>query len=457
MRGLAPILFLLLSQAAVAGLTVDEVIKSTQDHYPLIKKSLLELEASEMELMSSRGAFDSSLVVKGDTRPKGFYDGEYVEALAQKPFRPFNAKAYAGWRKGQGLWPSYEGKYKTLDEGETFAGLEFGLLRFRSIDQKRAKLRKSESEVEVSKALFGQAALQAKNLAYQAFYTWAAMEQIKNIKQELLSLAQKRAKLISRKVKSGALADIYNAENGQYLAQRKADFHQALQKYQQAAVYLSLFYRNSEGRPIIVSDDIEPAWDKSSQKIEENQFKRDLERLQDINPKLMAIGPKIQKAEVEKELGGAYLSPELKLKLEVSKDNGDGARSLQGAEQRIMLNFELPIERNLGSGAKARASAQIKALSQKRRYLGESLSAKLSSLALQVNAQIKVIENLETEVKLASRLERAEIKKFQSGGGDYFLVNIREQNTAKAKERLSLARLAYNEALVEYKTVVGDL
>ena len=146
--------------------------------------------------------------------------------------------------------------------------------------------------------------------------------------------------------------------------------------------------------------------------------------------------------------------PKLDLNLEVSKDTGEGSKKLAPQENRAMITFEIPIERNLGKGKIAKANAKIRSLQYQLNFSRDQLRASALQLKNKINTQVQKIGNSIQEVKLAEILQKAEVKKFERGASDFFVINIREQNTADAKVKLIKANLEYQKNLAEYEALL---
>ena len=58
--------------------------------------------------------------------------------------------------------------------------------------------------------------------------------------------------------------------------------------------------------------------------------------------------------------------------------------------------------------------------------------------------------NAKEEINLASILEKAEKKRFRQGASDFFVINIREENTADARIKKIDAYLKYQKAYADY-------
>ena len=407
----------LVSRGNAGPLSVDAVLKSAVRHYPEALVAEQKVLAQEMATISAKGGFDSYLDVEADARLEGPYDGRYTDVKLVKPFAALNSKIYAGHRVSEGEFPVYEGKLDTLDEGENRLGVELSLLRDSLIDPKRLKLRNAQLKTRQARAELGATRLETLRNAYVAYWNWVAKGEIYQIQKDLYDLSLRRAKGLKRKVEKGAIAKIYLDENAQYLAQRKAKTIEGKQELQEAALKLSLFYRNEKGEPIAPPPEALPAKVQEGEKLGKQSLELGLKAAMAESPILKSFDPAIEEKENMAQYGSNLRKPRLDLKYEISKDTGEGRDSLRGREQRVLLNFEIPLQTNLGAGALAESRAQKRSLVFKKRLAREKLQNLVRALALKARAMGATIEAIEREVTLAKRLERAERKKFQTGGG----------------------------------------
>jgi hypothetical protein len=63
-------------------------------------------------------------------------------------------------------------------------------------------------------------------------------------------------------------------------------------------------------------------------------------------------------------------------------------------------------------------------------------------------------QNLSEEAKLADLLENSEREKFKHGASNFFLVNLREQDTASSKAAAIEMYEKYQSTLADYKMAV---
>lgn len=431
-----------------------EVIASTLKHFPMILQSLIDIELARNKERESLGAFDAKLNIKNDQRIEGYYSGNLTELKIEKPLTFLNAKIYGGHRVGRGEFPVYEGKYETLDGGESMIGLSLSLLQDRDIDLKRLKLLNNKINTTQKEQKAKSVAVKVKKMAIKAYWKWLAKYKTYLVLKDLYELSLNRQVALIKKIKRGDIANIYQVENKQYILKRKNNVLEAKQELENAALELSLYYRDDEGKPKILPLPTDDIPFMASMGLKDSKVNDDINRAVHIAPDLVILASKLDQYRNERRIGENKLMPKLDLNLEVSKDAGEGSKKLAPQENRAMITFEIPIERNLGKGKVAKANAKIRSLQYQLNYSRDQLRAKALQLRNKINTQIQKIENSVQEVELAEILQKAEVKKFERGASDFFVINIREQNTADAKVKLIKANLEYQKNLAEYEALL---
>lgn len=438
-------------------LKIDEVLNSVKLHYPLVLESLQELESSKSKVLAAKGLFDSKLSVKKDQRLEGFYEADSVDAVAIKPFGPLNGEVYAGFRSSDGDWPVYEGKKETLDEGEARLGLKLSLWRDSLIDKRRTSLANEVLGLEGSEANTQQVLLKSKAMAYSAYWSWVAKGQIYKIYKQLLEIAKKRAVGLKKRIQKGDLAQIYGLENQQYIARRKSKAIKAEREFIQAGLKLALFLRDKAGRPVFVKPERLPAMDN----LEVGEgFKGEnvdkVEKALQQNPKLKQLGLKSKILENQFAFERNKLNPKLDLRIEVSKDYGQGSETLREDEQRLALMLEIPIERRLAKGKSEATAAKKRALEYQIKLYREKIGTSARAMSVQLKSLTMELKNIKQEAELAQKLQNAERIKFKEGGSDFFVVNLREQDAADAKAKFFQRLSKFKKTLSVYKQLTMD-
>lgn len=453
MNFLVLFLFIILSINANAELSLSEVVKSTKAHYPNVLNALDEVKAAQAKVQVSEGAFDLNLKAKTDNRLEGYYGGDYFDVILEKPLQFLNSKIYGGYRKSENEFPDYEGKLNTLDGGEARLGVQLSLWRDRAIDEKRLDLFNNKLGVEVRDQAYLEQENEVLKNATKAYWNWVAKGFLHNISLELLEVMQNQGKAIRSKIKSGDLAKIYATENSQYIMKRKTEVLLAYQDFQEAALLLSLFLRGSEGSPLLATKNDLPKNMDIITEIKLGEYSKILKKAIKINPKLKSLSLQDLQLDNEEMAAQNFLSPKVDLKFEVSKDQGQGPVSLEGEEQRVMLQIEIPIERNLGLGQKRNIAAKQRIIDRDSKFQLENIQVKLKTIYTSVDTHKEVIENTKKELEYARVLQKAERQRFIQGASDFFVVNLRDLAVAEAQVKLVKSKLILGKTIAEYRAL----
>ncbi len=437
-------------------LSFDQVYSSVKKHYPQILEALDNVEEAKMRVKEAYGAFDLKLNAKADVRTRGYYDGRSSDIKLEKPLRVFNSKIYTGHRVSRGEYPDYEGKMDTLSDGESRLGVSLSLLRDRDIDEKRFKLYKSKLKLSSTEAKLLKTKIKLRKLAAISYWDWQAKGQSLKVYEELLNIARKRDSAIRKRIAKGDLAKIYQTENRQYIVKRESQVIEAKADFMEASLLLSLFYRDSDGFPLLMNSSDLPVWNEKYRALEKKELEKDLEKLTQLSPELKVMSNELEEFKLEQKIGENSLSPQIDISFEMAKDTGDGSKSLSQTENRAMIQIEIPLERRLGRGKIEAARAKSQAQKRKMKLFKETMSTELTILFYQINALQKLIENTQEQVDLTTTLQKAETQKFYQGASDFFVVNLREQNLIDAKIKNVKSVLKYQKALAKYKASIFE-
>lgn len=436
-------------------LSLEDVLQSTRKHFPLIEQAVAELEAARQKSRAALGNFDATIEGKGDKRYEGYYDGRSAGIKIVKPLQTLNTKLYAGYRVSGGEYPDYEGKQDTLDEGETSLGIAVSLWRDSFIDSKRLKLRNAEQKAKMAEEKLRLSELKYQSSAMKLYWEWVSAGNVLRVRQDLLEIAVARTDGLEKRVSRGDLARIYLTENNQYILKRRADVLKAKQLFEQLSYELSLFYRNNEGEPQVIKIDRVPKDFGRLTKMDLSVEEKKLLEVMKNSPQVRLLEREIQTYQNELEFGENLLKPRVDFNLETTNDRGEmndsrDSKTLDTREVRGMVTLSIPIERNLGEGNKQAARAKLRALGQQLKYLEQYIRVTLDRLVIQLNIANDIVDNATKEIELASILEKAEKKRFRQGASDFFVINIREENTASARIKKVDAYLKYQKAYADY-------
>ena len=434
---------------------LEDVVASSMKHYPQVLEAAIRFEESENRLRAARGeGFDAKIKGDADKRFDGYYDGERFKAQIEKPISYLNSNIYAGYKESDGSFPSYEGKNVTADGlGEGYIGVSLSLIRNSLIDLRRYNVQIAREDFRQSDLNLDQVKIKVQTAAIKAYWTWVVKALELKAFDEILALAKTRQGNITRRVKVGDLAEIFEAENNLYINERIANVRKAQIQYDIASYYLSLFYRNDEGEPVSV----ERGWipEVKMKDLERVTFNNALlDRARSQNLKLKVLKSKQKQARAEMKIGNNFLLPKLDLNLEVGQDSGGGTENLQ--ETRAILNFEIPLEFNKGLGKKRAGRLKYDALRTESQLENEKVRVMLDVLLSKINNTQEVIDLTNKQVSLSEQLAKAELRKFTQGSSDLLSLNLREEKLAQSKVKNLEALLKYHNDRAELKEVLVD-
>lgn len=434
-------------------LSLKEVVDSAVRNYPKVLALYEEVEAAKGTELASLGFFDIKLRQSYLDNSRGYYDGKQINTEISKQNQFLGSEIYGGYRKSFGNFPDYEGDRKTNRDGEVRVGARFSLLRNATIDENRLALALSKLNVEESRFALDNIKNEIRRDATKAYYEWIIDGKIYLIYKELYELAVKRNEQLKILVAKGDVAQIILVENERNVLNRKTSMIKAKQDFENSALYLSLFYRDQKGDPIVVKSDRMPhiKIEEKLTKIENSKFERDLihafQNRADI--KIIKIANKKQQANLEQAKN--LYKPKLDVDVAVSNDISNEDATRGPVKNQIGVNFELPLQQRKAKGEIAKSRALIDKIKYEERLLLDTTKVVLTQKQNIVNSFSQMHENLTTEVELSKKLEEAEMIRFKKGGSDFFLINLREQNTATAKISNAIIYGDYYKSLAEYE------
>ena len=435
-------------------LSRQEVTASANKNYPQILSYYEKVSAAEGTALGSLGFFDIKLKQNFTDKSRGFYDGKTIDTLLEKELGFMGAKVYGGYRKSFGSFADYEGGSRTNEGGEYRAGAKFSLLKDSSIDQNRLGLILANLGVLESQIQLETIKKEIERDATKAYWKWISSAKVFHIYEDLYQLSLKRQSQLEEKLKKGDVAQIIVAENKKNILRRKSALAKARQDFENSAIYLSLFWRGENGAPIVPKPNQVPEINSALHEIESSQNIRDLETALSNRPELRIL--KIQKEQNTSQLKYAQnlFKPQLDLDLGASKDLGNGPASRSQANNYVGLDFSIPLQQREARGKSTKYESRLKSLKYEEQLLEEKIKAELEQIKIQISSIIEMHHNLSQEAELADLLENSEREKFKHGASNFFLVNLREQDTAASKAAVIEMYERYQSTLADYKMAV---
>jgi outer membrane protein TolC len=445
---------------APAPLLEADVLAASEQHFPRILQSLAARRAASGYALESEGSFDLVFGAEGFSRVSGFYDGTVLEGSARQRLRPLGASVYAGYKLSDGDFPVYEDVNYTNTGGAVKVGLLFSLLRDRSIDEQRfretdARLNLREAELDVLLTKIG-----VQERALIAYWDWVAKGRQLRIYEELLNIATDRQDGLEEQVRRGARAQIFLTENLQNITRRQTLVTSAGRDLTVAANVLSLYLRDESGRPVIVDADRLPPGKPINEiynvgtppavPVSEALARR---------PELAMLRTAIEREKNRIALAENELKPRLDLAFEVQEGLGgiaEGGPSRDSTDTVVGFTFSVPLQQRTGRGRVMRSRAELEAKEQEQDFREEQIELEIRNLLVDLNVSRELLLLAAQEVQQSEIMRTSELRRFQSGASDFFLLNIREETAANARIKLLQAELATRIARANYDAATVD-
>lgn len=438
---------------ANSPLTLDQVLVSAEEHYPLIRKAQSDLQAQQQMQQSRQGAFDPTFTAGYQEALSGYPQQNRHDYGIASQIPGTGLKLEYVFDKTSGTVPMYQGEMATGLDGRQKISLSLPLLRNFLIDKNRGALKIEQGLVEVQTQL--QRLTQLETLREAALQYWRWQMRVDNRKtlEELLRFAEATDSFITRRVEKGDAPGIEKVENQKIIAQRRSQVLIAQQQEAESALALSLFYRNSEGRPQIPLEQQSPPWDWSKDH-EILLLKQPLPTLKAMIgqlPMIQSVQKEIHVLQLQKRLYDNEWLPQLDLKIQDATYLGPLPFTRNDQREQILgLSFSFPLLNREARGLRASAQSKIESKQFELQLRHERMENQIQQLVLNLKNQTQVLANTQIEYQTSLELVQAEQKRFRAGGSSLFLVNTRESEAALAKIKL-------NENILVFKSLEAEL
>lgn len=438
-------------------LNLEEVVKSAVKNYPKIFSHYDKIRAAESNLLAAKGFFDIRLKQNYSDRTRGYYDGKIYDAEIEKNLGVLGSRVYGGYRKSYGKFANYEEGSLTNSGGEFRAGAKFSLLKDRDIDESRLSLILGNLGIEEAKIELENIKMEIARDATRAYWSWVASGKILRIYEDLYQLSLNRQKQLEVKSQKGDVAQIIAVENRKNLLKRKASLAKVGQEFEAASIYLSLFYRDANGNPIKLKvENLPNSHFKLSAIPDEKIFKTIKEEALLRRPEIKIMKIKSDEQSGELKYAKNLLQPQFDVEFGASKDEGSGSRSRSESNNYTNLTFSLPLQQREGKGKVATAEAKLSALSYERSLLEDQIRVEIDQIMVRILTIYETHSLISEEVRLAEILQNAEMEKFKHGASNFFLVNLREQDSAASKAALIEVFKEFQNSMADYQLAIFD-
>ncbi len=438
------------------ALSIAQVLTSVADCYPEIEIAIGEIETATGKVLASWGEFDQVFSAQSISQPLGFYQ-TYRNGIGLSRPLYSGGEVYGGYRIGDGNFEPWYGERETNEGGELKAGFSIPLLKDRAIDQRRANLFAAGAQRDQVEANVNSRLLQFQRFATQAYWDWVASGKAVQIQQQILQLAEQRVDQIAERIDKGDLAQISQIDNDRFIAKRKNDLIKTRRLLEKAAIKLSLFLRDENCNPVVVSASQLPVYFPSSLRIESERLTADIQTALSVRPELQELLAARKEACNDLQYAQNLTLPKIDLKGFAGQDLG-GATSSKGDktpfELQIGVLAEVPIQRREGLGKIRAAQGKLTQIDAKTRFVSDKIRAEIQDAASAVNAAHEQIEQSTENLRLTRRSLELGRLAFREGDIDLIALNIYETSVADAELQLLDAQFKYFFYRAVYRTAV---
>lgn len=432
-----------------ANISQTDFLKRVEDRFPSIESQLLKIQAVEAKLQKSEGAFDSKLNFATKKYLEGYYDSEFSEVSVGKPIKTANSLIELGHRRSNGKVPVYYAEEETLSGGEYFLRFKASLLKYREIDPKRFELFVNSNKASIEKLSYALKVMDIKQKANKLYWKWVTTNEKVQIYSNLVKLNQERLNAVRKRVEKKDLAQIYLVESEQYLLGFKSELAQ-LNALNNITRNLLKYYDTA------VDQESLPVYSAPKRKIDSKIGIGDTSEKIKMRPELKILDLMLSNTDADILNSKQKIQPKLDFKIEHSNSSGSNDEMF-GDETLLGFNVEIPIETNFARGDISRAKAEQKILINQKTLTERELSYQLNNYLEELNGLVNSLNFVIKEVENAKKLQEAEWKKFKAGASDFFLVNTRDINYAKARVKLIEKYASYEIFNFELKQFISPI
>ncbi len=443
------------AEEVAQGLQLSQVLESVNRHYPPLRAALLERPLAEADQLVALGRFDLLLRARLEGQKFGFYENERFQMQVEQPTTLWGSTVYSGYAQTTGRYPDYDGKLLTNDGGQYFGGVRVPLARDRAIDSRRADLAQRRIGLSLADLSIDQQRIAILQGATRRYWDWVAAGRRLMIAKALLDVAQARDSILTEAVRLGALPQFEQLDNQRLVLQRRNNVVEAQRAIENAAIELSLFLRDDQGKPRLAEESQLPLAFPDPGALEDAQLLADLEAAQARRPDIMRLIFQRNQVEIDRRLAQNQRLPSVDLFTEYVRELGTGPVKRGPNDVRAGIIFELPFQRRQAKGRVQAAEARMKQIDQRETFQRDQVTAEVRDAASAVRAAYERSRVLHEELRITRQVEEAERTRYELGDSTLFVLNQREQSTAEAAVREANALADYYRAFAAYELAIA--
>lgn len=438
-------------------LTLEKVVNSAVQAFPTLMGSEQRIAAAQGEYLSAEGAFDTTLKSQNRWSVAGLYENLNNDVSLEQPTTLGGTTFFGGWRRGVGDYPVYDGKNLTASDGEVRVGVNIPLWRNRDIDRRRASLKQTELGQDIARHDFDQMLLDVQRQAAYRYWDWVLAGQRLKITEQLLTIAEQRDAAIRQRAAAGDIPKIEIVDNQRAIIERRERQVAAQRFLEQAAIQLSLYWRDARGEPQLPKKEQLPSSFPIYDTGKTLPYIAALERAKQERPELKRLTLQIEQIQTELELQNNQAAPGIDLSVSAAKDMGDNTNKKDKPNRNelyVGLNIDIPLQRRVATGRAQVANANLQRLTWDRTLIENRIEAEVKDVFSALTAIQKRLELSRQQQKAAQELEEGERTRFELGDTTLLFVNLREIANGDAKLLVAEATTTLFKVYADYQAAL---
>jgi outer membrane protein TolC len=440
------------------SLSLDEVLASVVNHYPLLRVALAEQQIAAGKEIASLGEFDTSLKGYSLAMPLGFYENYRSLVGLTQPMTDNGGFVFGGYKIADGFFQPWYGERETNEGGELSLGMQYSLWQNRGIDKRRAAFFQARLDRLATNPFVQAQWLEFSRTAAQTYWGWVAAGKAFQAQQRLLDLATMRVDQIAERIRVGDLERIADIDNRRLIASREAKLIETQRKFQESAIKLSLFLRSENGEPLLADLGRVPSDFPEVNPPTEQQLDADINQALTARPEIAELNFQIRRVQVELNQAQNMLQPKLDATVSAAQDVG-GQTSSKGDKTPFELEAgllaEVPLQRREAQGKIRSARGKLAQLAAKREFVANKTVAAVQDAYSALLAAAERIERTEINEQLARQSLEIGRQQYDAGDIDLIVLNIREEFVNDAELLIIQAEADFFSALAAYEALLA--
>ncbi|WP_339742960.1 TolC family protein [uncultured Rubinisphaera sp.] len=437
--------------------SLDSVIGSVYQSFPLLESAFAGRIIAQGDQISAAGAYDFKFKAASENNVLGFYQN-YRQSLGFAQPLYNGGEFFAGYRVGNGEFQPWYLERQTNEGGEFKAGVNIPLAKDRRIDQRRAELWRANYSRQMAEPEIHALLIAFIQEASYAYWEWVAAGEKLLIAEQVLVLAQERTDRIKQQVENGFIDPPELTDNLRLVSEREAKLAEVFQKYQKAAIKLSLYLRDYEGNPIILGkNELQrfPSPDERFHAIVD----LDIQMAISNRPELVVMDFLRKQLQLDYSAAQNETRPSIDTQWIASQDIGmpTSPKNDKGEfELEASVFMDVPLQRRKARGKMFALEGKMTQLQAKRRMTEDKIAVEVQTVHTALQAALKRYDSTQQAVEYAEDLAQRERRNFELGSSDLLKVTLREQYAVEASEKVIDSLLDFYKAEADYRATLAQ-